>query len=111
MPDNRYSNLLSSQNAIVVGVPSPKLRPEEVEEHLAELEFLAQTAGKSSIRRFVQKLEHPDNRTYVGKGKLEEIKIFSFANSVDSVLIDDDLSASQLRNLEKELNPKDRESK
>ena len=100
-----------SQKAVAVGVPSPKLRLEETEEHLSELEFLAKTAGLDSIKRFVQKLDHPDNRTYVGKGKLEEIKTFVSSNSINAVLIDDDLSASQLRNLEKEFNPKDKDLK
>jgi GTP-binding protein HflX len=100
-----------SQKAVVVGVAIPKLRPEEVEEHLAELEFLAETAKINSIRRFTQKLEHPDNRTYVGKGKLAEIKDFVTANQVQCILVDDDLSASQLRNLEQEFNPKGSEAK
>ena len=99
------------QKAIVVGVSPPKARQEETEEHLVELEFLAETAGIHSLRRFTQKLDHPDNRTYVGKGKLEEMKEFALNNEVNCVLFDDDLSASQLRNLEKEFNPKDQESK
>jgi GTPase len=108
---NKPSGSPQSHKAIVVGVPSPKLRQDEIEEHLSELEFLAQTAGLDSGKRFVQKLDHPDNRTYVGKGKLEEIKQYVDANDIRSVLIDDDLSASQLRNLEKEFNPKEKESK
>lgn len=111
MTEIKVSNNSNSHTAIILGVPSPKLRPEEIEEHLSELEFLGETAGISTLKTFVQKLDHPDNRTYVGKGKLEEIKKFSFENSIDIVLVDDDLSASQLRNLEKEFNPKDRDSK
>lgn len=97
--------------AVVVSVPPPKLRQEEVEEHLAELEFLGQTAGINSIKRFVQKLEHPDNRSYVGKGKLAEIVEFVTQNQIKCILVDDDLSASQLRNLEQEFNPKGSETK
>ena len=111
MPDIKPINLNHSQNAIVISVPSPKLRPEEIEEHLTELEFLGKTAGIHTMNRFVQKLDHPDNRIYVGKGKLEEIKLFVFDNNINTILVDDDLSASQLRNLEKELNPKNRDSK
>jgi GTP-binding protein HflX len=111
LQNNRLFEGSHSHKAIVVGVPSPKLRQDEIEEHLTELEFLAKTAGLDSIHRFVQKLDHPDNRTYVGKGKLEEIKQFAESNDIRSVLIDDDLSASQLRNLEKEFNPKEKESK
>lgn len=99
------------QKAVVVGVSSPKVRQEEIDEHLAELEFLSETAGIKSMRRFTQKLDHPENSTYVGKGKLEEIKEFVFENNINCILIDDDLSASQLRNLEKVFNPKDRETK
>jgi GTP-binding protein HflX len=100
-----------SQKAVVVGVSTPKLRQEEIEEHLSELEFLAETAGIQSVKRFTQKLEHPENYSYIGKGKLNEIKEFVLANNINCVLVDDDLSASQLRNLEKEFNPKDKETK
>jgi GTP-binding protein HflX len=111
MQKTNNSILPQSQKAVVVGVAIPKLRPEEVEEHLAELEFLAETAKINSVRRFTQKLEHPDNRTYVGKGKLAEIKDFVTSNQVQCILVDDDLSASQLRNLEQEFNPKGSETK
>lgn len=80
-------------------------------EHLDELAFLAETAGIQTLHRFVQRLPQPDVRTFVGKGKLEEIKAFVVSNSVDNVIFDDDLSPSQLRNLEKELNTPERESK
>jgi GTP-binding protein HflX len=106
MQKTNNSLLPQSQKAVVVGVAIPKLRPEEVEEHLAELEFLAETAKINSVKRFTQKLEHPDNRTYVGKGKLAEIKEFVTGNQIQCILVDDDLSASQLRNLEQEFNPK-----
>jgi GTPase len=111
MQKTNSTELLKSQNAVVVGVAIPKSRPEEIEEHLAELEFLAETAHINSIKRFTQKLEHPDNRTYVGKGKLAEIKEFVTTNDVRNILVDDDLSASQLRNLEQEFNPKGSETK
>jgi GTPase len=82
---------------------------EETKEHLDELAFLAETAGMKTIQRFVQNLPHPDSRTFVGKGKLEEIKRFVQNNKVTAVIFDDDLSPSQLRNIERELNPKDAE--
>jgi GTP-binding protein HflX len=90
--------------AVLVSLAAPKDRPEEIEEHLDELAFLAETIGISTKTRFMQKLPHPDVRTFVGKGKLEEIKQFVAANHIQNVLFDDDLSPSQLRNLEKELN-------
>ena len=93
-----------SKLAVLVAVNAPKSHPEENEEHLDELAFLAETIGIVSIERFTQKLPNPDVRTFVGKGKLEEIKDFVTSNNVRYVLFDDDLSPSQLRNLEKELN-------
>jgi GTP-binding protein HflX len=96
--------------AILVAL-SGKDRPENTEEHLNELQFLAETAGITSVGRFVQKLPHPDVRTFVGKGKLEEIKKSVIEKEADHVIFDDDLSPSQLRNLEKELNSKESERK
>jgi GTPase len=100
-----------SNLAVLVAIGS--VREEElVREHLDELAFLAETAGIKTINRYVQNLPHPDSRSYVGKGKLEEIKQFVQANGVSQVIFDDDLSPSQLRNLEKALNPdKDAETK
>lgn len=111
MKKTTVNEMSLSQKAVVVGVAIPKLRQEEMEEHLSELEFLAETAGIKAERRFTQKLDHPDNRTYIGKGKLDEVKEYVLSNDINCVLIDDDLLASQLRNLEKEFNPKEREGK
>lgn len=97
------------KKAVLVALETGKTRPDETEEHLAELAFLGDTAGIQSIKRFVQKLPHPDVRTFVGKGKFAEIKEFIFSHEVDVVLFDDDLTPSQLRNIERELNPKERE--
>lgn len=80
-------------------------------EHLDELAFLAETAGIETLQRFIQKLPQPDVRTFVGKGKLAEIKEFVIAKQVSSIIFDDDLSASQLRNIEKEVNTPEREVK
>jgi GTP-binding protein HflX len=80
-------------------------------EHLDELAFLAETAGINTLQRFIQKLPQPDVRTFVGKGKLAEIKEFVVAQQVANVIFDDDLSPSQLRNIEKELNTPEREIK
>jgi GTPase len=85
--------------------------PELTEEHLDELAFLAETAGIKAIKRVTQYLPKPDGRFFIGKGKVEEVKEFVAANHVNHVIFDDDLSPSQLRNLEKELNPGDKEDK
>lgn len=97
--------------AILVAVETGKTDPEITNEYLNELAFLAETAGINTIERFVQRLPHADARTYVGKGKFTEIKEFVAANSIDNVIFDDDLSPSQLRNIERELNPKTAEYK
>jgi GTP-binding protein HflX len=79
------------------------------EEHLNELAFLSETAGITSNGRVIQNLPSPDSRTFVGKGKLEELKNQVFSGAITHVIFDDDLSPSQLRNLEKVLNPEDKE--
>jgi GTPase len=90
--------------AVLVALGSPR-EEELTQEHLDELAFLAETAGIRTISRFVQNLPHPDVRSFVGKGKLEEIKEYITKHKVENVIFDDDLSPSQLRNLEKALNP------
>jgi GTP-binding protein HflX len=94
--------------AVLVAIGGPK-DSAETKEHLDELAFLAETAGIHSIRQFIQNIPQPDSRFYIGKGKLEEIKKFVLENGVKFVVFDTDLSASQLRNLERDLNPKERE--
>jgi GTP-binding protein HflX len=74
-----------------------------VEEYLDELAFLAETAGAATVKRFTQKLKHPDSRTFVGKGKLEEIKNYTLGKNITLVIFDDELSGSQISNIEKEL--------
>jgi GTPase len=99
------------KKAVLVALADSKSNQEEITEHLDELEFLAETAGISTLGRYIQRLPHPDVRTFVGKGKLDEIKQFVFAREIQNILFDDDLSPSQLRNLERELNPESREEK
>lgn len=95
--------------AILIALGTPRSSV-ETQEHLDELSFLAETVGIHTIQQFVQNLTHPDARFFVGKGKLSEIHDFVVANKVTNVIFDDDLSPSQLRNLEKEFNPKDSEA-
>jgi GTP-binding protein HflX len=111
MNQNQSGDNTSSRKAVLVALSIPKGLPEETDEHLAELAFLAETAGITTAKTFVQKLPHPDVRTFVGKGKLDEIKEFVTANNVTNILFDDDLSPSQLRNLEREFNPDKLETK
>lgn len=92
--------------AILVAVAEKQQSIEVIEEHLDELDFLAETAGIQCVKRYTQKLDKPDIRTFVGKGKLENIKAFVTDKNVDVVIFDEDLSPSQLRNIEKEMKVK-----
>lgn len=97
--------------AILIAVQTGNSKTETTEEFLNELAFLAETAGIKTIEKFVQRLPHAEVRTYVGKGKFNEIKEFVLNNEIDNVIFDDDLTPSQLRNIEQELNPKTSEFK
>ena len=92
------------ERAVLISVCSSNMTMERTEEYLSELAFLLDTAGGIPEKSFIQKLDHPDKRTYVGKGKMEEIKEYIEAENIDLVVVDDELSPSQLRNLERELN-------
>lgn len=95
------------EKAILVGVVQQGQNEQQVIEYLDELEFLAETAGAITIRRFTQKLPKPDSRSFVGKGKLEEIKQYIiFKGNIDLVIFDDELTGSQIQNIEKELKVK-----
>jgi GTP-binding protein HflX len=108
----KESNQQSPQSlAVLVAVTTGREPEELVTEHLDELAFLAETAGIKAIRRYVQNLPHPDVRSFVGKGKLAEIKEYVRKEKVGNLIFDDDLSPSQLRNLEKEFNGGDEEGK
>ncbi|MDP4663319.1 MAG: GTPase HflX [Salibacteraceae bacterium] len=89
--------------AVLVGVATKDQTAEQLKEYLAELEFLAHTGGFETIRYFKQHLEQPHPKTFVGTGKLEEVRQFVEANNIDVVIFDDDLTPSQLRNIEREL--------
>ena len=103
--------LTFKNKAVLVLVASSREPQELIDEHLDELAFLAETAGISTVKRYIQRLPHPDLRSYVGKGKLEEIKEFVSREGINNIIIDDDLSPSQLRNLEKDFNHADKEEK
>ncbi len=89
------------RRAVLVTVITDRSKQRQAEEYLDELEFLAETAGIVTIRRFMQMLPSPNSRIYVGPGKLEEIAQFCEENAIDVVIFDDELSPSQTRNIEK----------
>ena len=95
-----------NERGVLVALGTKTESDERLEEMMDELEFLSQTLSIDIKGKFTQKLEHPDPRTFVGKGKVEEIKTFCKVEKIDVVVFDDDLSPSQLRNLEKELKVK-----
>ena len=91
------------EKAVLVGLIQKEQTEEQVNEYLDELAFLAETAGAITIKSFKQRLQHPDSRTFVGKGKLEEIKQYVAAKDIDMVIFDDELTGSQIANIEKEV--------
>lgn len=91
-----------AETAILVALITQKQTAEQTKEYLDELAFLAETSGVKTLKAFTQKLDRPDTRTFVGKGKLEEIQTFILDNPVDSIIFDDDLTPAQVRNLEAE---------
>jgi len=94
------------EKAVIVGVSRGDQDISTTNEYLDELEFLASTAGAKTVKRFVQKLQHPDRKYFVGKGKLEEIKEFIEEEDINLVLFDDDLTGKQQNLIEKELKRK-----
>lgn len=94
------------ETAVLIGLIYQNQDIEKVNEYLDELAFLVDTAGGLAVKRFVQKLERPDSRTFVGSGKLAEIKEYIEAENVNIAVFDDELSPSQIRNIERELNCK-----
>ncbi len=101
-----YSTRPPKETAVLVALATNHQSPEKTKEYLEELKFLATTIGAETTKMFVQKVHSPDVRSFVGKGKLAEIKNFVKNRETDMVIFDDDLSPSQLRNLEKELDCK-----
>lgn len=98
--------LNKAEKAVLVGVINKTQTEQEIQENLDELSFLAETAGAETLKRFFQKLPHPDSRTYVGKGKLEEIKNYLSTHNADVIIFDDELNGSQITNIEKALDVK-----
>jgi GTP-binding protein HflX len=97
----------ASENAVLVGLIQKDQTEQQVNEYLDELAFLAETAGAITVKRFTQKMSHPDSKTFLGKGKLEEIKNFiSFKGNIDLVIFDDELTGAQIINIEKVIEKK-----
>ncbi|HEX8357156.1 MAG TPA: GTPase HflX, partial [Segetibacter sp.] len=103
---DKRNKINKEERAVLVGVVQKDQREEDVIEYLDELAFLAETAGAVAVKKFIQKLPHPDSRTFVGKGKLQEIKTYIQDRDIDVLIFDDELNGSQISNIEKEVNIK-----
>lgn len=106
MKNKLFDTAEKQETAVLVAVQPQGQRDAQASEYLDELEFLAETAGVKTLKKFTQKLEYPDPRTYIGKGKLEEVRLYVEEHKADTVIFDDELSPSQIRNVERELNCK-----
>lgn len=95
---------LTQERAILVGLITQDQNKEKATAYLDELAFLLKTAGGIPVKQFLQKMFMPDSRTFIGKGKLEEIRLYILENEINLVVFDDELSPSQIRNIEKALN-------
>lgn len=103
---NRKTVIQKEERAVLVGMVHNNQSHEQMQEYLDELAFLAETAGAIAVKRFTQKLAHPDSKTYIGKGKLEEIKKYCEGKNIRVVIFDDELSGAQINNIEKVLDVK-----
>jgi GTP-binding protein HflX len=103
---DRTNYIQQEEKAVLVGVIQKDQTEQQVTEYLDELAFLAETAGAITLKRFVQKLPRPDSRTFVGKGKLEEIRIYLDVHRANLVIFDDELTGAQINNIQTELKVK-----
>jgi GTP-binding protein HflX len=97
---------VTSEKAVLIGVITQHQNHEQSNEYLDELEFLTLTAGGKAVKRFTQNLEIPNPKTFIGAGKLDDVKDYMVANNIETAIFDDELSSSQLRNIEKVLDCK-----
>ncbi len=100
---DKKSKIVQQERAVLVGLIHKDQTEVQVKEYLAELAFLAETAGAVAVKIFFQKLPHADSKTFVGKGKLQEIKDYVWEKEIQLAIFDDELTGSQIANIEKEL--------
>ncbi len=99
-----YLTKTGQEKAILIGIVNNSITEYEVNDYLKELAFLTETAGAMPVKQFVQKLDIPNPSTFIGTGKLEEIRHFIKTNDIDIIIFDDELSPSQIRNIDRKLN-------
>lgn len=103
---NPISTAKKQEKAVLVGVILPLQKEQDINDYLDELEFLTETAGAITLKRYIQKIDEPNPRTFIGTGKVREIAEYIDENDVDMVIFDDELTPTQLRNLEHEFKRK-----
>ena len=103
---DKQKKIRKEERAVLVGMVHKDQTEPQVQEYLDELAFLAETAGAIAVKRFTQKLPHPDSRTFVGKGKLEEIRNYIQGKNIRVIIFDDELTGAQINNIEKALDVK-----
>jgi GTP-binding protein HflX len=96
-----FTHTKKAETAVLIGLIHRDQNETQLREYMEELAFLTETAGAVSVKRFFQRLDHPDSKTFIGSGKLNEIKEFIKVNKIDIAIFDDELSGSQIRNIEK----------
>ena len=102
MPDYINTNL-QKETTVLIGVITRDETEDRVKEYLEELAFLVDTAGAVTVKKFIQRLDVQNSKTYVGSGKLSEISTYVAENKIDIAIFDDELNPSQIRNIEKAL--------
>jgi len=103
---DKQNKIASAEKAVLIGLVTKEQNEAQVKEYLDELAFLTETAGAVAVKTFYQKLAHPDSKTFVGKGKLEEIKDYIWEKEIQLAIFDDELTGSQISNIQKELEVK-----
>ena len=97
---SKKPEIIKKETCVLIGLIHEKQDEAKVKEYLDELAFLAETAGAQTQKRFTQRLAHPDSGTFIGSGKLNEIALYVKENKIDIAIFDDELSGSQIRNIE-----------
>ena len=103
---DKKNKIQNAEKAVLIGLVTKEQTETQMKEYLTELEFLAETAGARTVKTFMQKLPRPDSKTFVGKGKLQEIKEYVAAKGVSLVIFDDELTGSQIGNISDEVGVK-----
>lgn len=103
MPNHAIKTEIAEEKAVLIAVSTPATSYEKVEEYLTELAFLVETAGGVPVKKFIQNLQYPDSRTYLGSGKLDDVRDYVENNDIALAVFDDELSPSQIRNIEQVL--------